>query len=117
MFQCPKKASLKLSIAKCNFGAQRVDFLGRTITTKGVAAQRQKITNFLRKLKFPQSKKALQGCNGFLKYHRNSMPRWAERRTQFFQLLQTTDAKAKIQIALDIMKEFQEIKEAFDRCC
>ena len=37
VFQCLRKAGLKLSMAKCHFGAQEVDFLGRTITTKGVA--------------------------------------------------------------------------------
>ena len=29
-------------MAKCHFGVQEVDFLGRTITTKGVAPQKQK---------------------------------------------------------------------------
>ena len=35
VFQCLKKAGLKLSMTKCHFGVQEVDFLGRTITTKG----------------------------------------------------------------------------------
>ena len=41
----------------------------------------------------------------------------AERLTPFFQLLKTTDAKTKIPITPDIMKEFREINEALDRCC
>ena len=41
----------------------------------------------------------------------------AERLTPFFQLLKKTDAKTKIQITPDIMKEFSEINEALDRCC
>ena len=41
----------------------------------------------------------------------------AERPTPFFQLLKTTDAKAKNPITPDIMKEFREINEALDRCC
>ena len=40
-----------------------------------------------------------------------------ERPTPFFQLLKTTDTKAKIPIAPDIMKEFREINDALDRCC
>ena len=43
VFQCLRKAALKLSMTKCHFGVQEVDFLGRTITTKGVAPQKQKI--------------------------------------------------------------------------
>ena len=115
--QCLRKAGLKLIMTKCHFGVQEVDFLGRTITTKGVALQKQKIAKFLEKVKFPRSKKALQRYIGFLNYYRNYIPRLAERLTPFFQLLKTTDAKTKIQITPDIMKEFKEINEALDRCC
>ena len=41
----------------------------------------------------------------------------AERLTPFFQLFKTFDAKAKIPITPEIMKEFREINEALDRCC
>ena len=104
-------------MAKNHFGVQEVDFLGRTITTKGVVPQKQKITQFLEKVKFPRSKKALQRYIGFLNYYRNYIPRLAERLTPFFQLLKTTDTKAKIPITPDIMKDFREINEALDRCC
>ena len=45
------------------------------------------------------------------------MPRLAKRLTPFFQLLKTTDAKSKIPITPDIMKEFSEMNEPLDRCC
>ena len=117
VFQCLRKAGLKLSMAKCHFGVQQVDFLGRTITTKGVAPQKQKITKLLEKVKFPRSKKALQRYIGFLNYYRNYIPRLAERLTPFFQLLKTTDAKTKIPITPAIMKEFRKKNAALDRCC
>ena len=94
-FQCLWKAGLKLSIAKCHFGEQEVVFLGRTITTKRVAPQKQMITKFIEKFRFPWSQKALQRHIGFLNYYRNHIPRLAERLTPFFQLLKTTDAKIK----------------------
>ena len=117
VFHCLRQAGLKLSMAICHFGVQEVDFLGRTITTKGVAPQKQKITNFLEKVKFPRSRKALQRYIVFLKYYRKYRPRLAERLTPFFQLLKTTDAKTKIPITPDIIKEFTEINEAIDRRC
>ena len=117
VFQCLRKAGLKLSMANCHFGVQAVDFLGRTITTKGVAPQKQKIAKFLGKFKFPRSKKTLQRYIGFFNYYRNYVPRLAKRLTPFFQLLKTTDAKTKIPITPDIMKEFRELNEALDRCC
>ena len=50
-FQCLRKAGLKLSIAKCHLRVREVDFLRRTITTKGVAPPppppKQKIAKFL----------------------------------------------------------------------
>ena len=52
-----------------------------------------------------------------MNYYRNYIPRLAKRLTPFFQLLKTTDAKTKIPITPDIMKEFTEINKALDRCC
>ena len=117
IFQCLRKTGPKLSIAKCHFGVQEVDFLGRTITNKGVAPQKQKIAKFFEKFKFPRSKKALERYLGFMNYHHNYIPRLEKRLNPFFQLLKTTDAKAIIPITPDIMKEFREINEALDRCC
>ena len=117
VYQCLRKAGLKLSMVKCHFGVQEVDFLERTITTNGVAPHQQKIAKRLEKVKFPRSKKLLQRNFGFLNYYRNYIPRLAERLTLFFQHLKTTDSKTKIPITPDIMKDFREINEALDRCC
>ena len=111
------EASLKLSMAKCHFRVQEVDFLGPTLKTKGVAPQMQKIAKFLEKVKFPGSKKALQGYIGFLNYYRNNIPRLTERLNPFLQLLKTTNLKAKIPITPDSKKEFRELNEALNRCC
>ena len=104
-------------MTKCHFRVQKIEFLGRTITTKGVAPQKQKITKSFKKVKRSRSKKALQRYIGFLIFYRNYIPRLAERLTPFFQLLTTTDAKVKIPITPDIMKEFRQKNEALDRCC
>ena len=114
--QCLQKAGLKLSMAKCYFGVQEVDFLGRTITTEEAAPQKQKFTKILKNVKFI-SKRALQRYIGFLNYYRNYIPRLAERLTPFYQLFKTTDAKAKILITPDIMKELRKLNEALDRRC
>ena len=58
VFQCLKKAGLKLSIDKCDFGVQEVDFLGRTITTKGVTPQNQNIKKFQKNSIFEDQKSA-----------------------------------------------------------
>ena len=52
-----------------------------------------------------------------MSYYRNYIPRLEEQITPFFQLLKTTDAKAKNLVTPDIMKDFREINEALERCC
>ena len=115
VFQCLRKAGLKLSMAKCHFGVQDVDFLGRTMTTNGVAPQKQKC-QIPRKSQISTIQKSTSTKHWLFellpKLHTQT-----GRLTPFFQLLKTTDAKTKILITPDIMKEFREINEALDRCC
>ena len=66
VLQCIRNAGLKLTIEKCHFGVKQVEFLGRTISSEGVSPQTHKIQNFLNKLRFPKSKKALQRYLGFV---------------------------------------------------
>ena len=93
--QCLRKAGLKLSMAKCHFGVQEVDFLGRTITIKGVAPQKQKIAKFIENVKFPGSEKALQRYIGILNYYRNYIPGLAEQLTPFFNYSKQRMSKPK----------------------
>ena len=57
VFQCLRKAGLKLSMTKCHFGVQEVDFLGRTITTKGLPLKNTRLLNSLKKSNFHDPKK------------------------------------------------------------
>ena len=117
VLQCLRKSGLKLSMAKCHFGVQEADFLGRTISAKGVAPQEQRIAKFLEKVKFPRSRKSLQQYIGFLIYYQNCIPRLAKRLTPFFQLIETMNAKDTNPITPDIIREFRELNEALVRCC
>ena len=63
--QCLRKAGLKLSMTKFHFGVQEVDFLGRTITTKGVAPQKQKIAKLLKKSSSHDPKKPFNDTLAF----------------------------------------------------
>ena len=89
-FECIRHAGLKVTMHKCHFGATEIGFFGRTTTPEGVKPQKERITNFLEKTKFPKSKKALQRYLGFLNYYRHYIPRLSEKLTPFFQLLKKT---------------------------
>ena len=97
--------------------SKEVNFLGRNKTTKDVTTQKQKITKFLGKVKFPPSKKALQPHNCFLNYNRNYLPRLAETLNPFFQLPKTTENKEKLITTTELMNEIRDIKDAVDRSC
>ena len=104
VFKCIRQAGLKLTIEKCLFGVRQVDFLGRTISPEGIPPQARKIQNFLDKLRFPKSKKALQCYLGFVNYYRNYIPRMAEKLNPFYKLL-------KREVPINITSE---LKETFD---
>ena len=63
IFECIREAGLKLTMHKCHFGATEIEFRGRTITPECVKPQKESITNFLEKTKFPKSKRP---CNDTL---------------------------------------------------
>ena len=84
VFQCLRRAGLKLSMAICHFAVQEVDLLGRTKTTKRVAPQKQNIVSFLEKVKFPRSKRALQRYIGFSKDYGNIILDWQNDSLHFF---------------------------------
>ena len=65
VFKCIRQVGLKLTIEKCHFGVRQVEFLGRTISPEGKSPQARKIQNFLDKLRFPKSKKAITALSRF----------------------------------------------------
>ena len=89
VLQCIRNERLKLTIEKCHFGVRQVEFLGRTISSEGVSPQTHRIQKFLKTLRFPKSKKALQQDLGFVKYYRNYMPRMAEKLKPFYKTLES----------------------------
>ena len=114
VFECIRNAGLKLSMSKCHFGVKQVDFLGRTITPDGVAPQADKVKDFLAKLRFPKSKKALQRYIGFLNYYRNYIPRLSERLTPFFKLLKET---SKFYVPTNLVEDFTNLNQLLENSC
>ena len=88
VFQQIQKAGLKLSMSKCAFGHPKIEFLGRSITTKGVAPLEKRIDDFLKKLKLPTSVKSLQRYIGFVQFYRQYIPKLAEKLVPLYKLLQ-----------------------------
>ena len=114
VFQSIRNAGLKLTIEKCHFGVTEVEFLGRTISSEGVSPQAHKIQNFLNKLRFPKSKKALQRYLGFVYYYRNYFVRMAEKLNPFYKLLKT---EVPINITSELKETFDSVNKALSDAC
>ena len=105
---------MKLTIGKRHFGVRQVEFLGRTISPEGISPQARKIQNFLDKLRFPRSKKALQRYLGFVNYYSLYIPRMAEKLNPFYKLLKT---EVPINITLELKETFDSVNKAISDAC
>ena len=114
VFKCIRNVGLKLTVEKCLFGVRQVEFLGRNISSEGVLPQSHKIQNFLNKLRFPKSKKALQRYLGFKNYYRNYIPRMAEKLNPFYKLLK---AEVPINITSELKETFDSVNKALSDAC
>ena len=114
VFECIRKAGLKLSMSKCHFGVKQVDFLVRTTTPNGVALQAYKVKDLLSKHRFPKSKKALQRYIGFLNCYRNYIPRLSERLSPFFKLLKET---SKLYVPTKLVETFRTRNKLLEKSC
>ena len=114
VFKCIRKAVLNLTIEKCHFGVRQFEFLGRTILPEGISPQARKIQNFLDKLRFPKSEKALQRYLGFVNYYKNYIPRMAEKLNPFYKLLKT---EVPINITSELKETFNSVKKALSDAC
>ena len=115
VFQCIRKAGLKLTIEKCHFGIRQVEFFGRTISPRGISPQDQKIQNFFSsKLRYLKSKKALQGYLGIVIYYRIYIPSMAEKHKLSEKLF---TAEVPINITSKLKDSFDSVIKALSDAC
>ena len=114
VFQCFRNARPKLKIEKCHSGVRQFEFLGRNISSEGVSPKSHNIQTFLRKLRFLQSKKALQRYLSSVKYYKNYFPRMAEKLNPFYKLLK---AEVPINITSELKETFDSVNKALSDAC
>ena len=105
--QCIRQAGLKLTLEKCHFGVRQVEFLGKTISLETLSPQAGKIHTFLNKLRFPQSRQALQRYLEVVKYYKNYISELAEKLSFFHKLLK---AEVPINIPSELKDTFDSVK-------
>ena len=65
-FDCLRESGLKLSAHKCEFGTTKIDYLGSTITPKGISPETAKIEKFLGQIRMPNTVKQVKRLIGFV---------------------------------------------------
>ena len=114
VFQCIREEGLRLTLAKCQFGAEEVEFLGRTVSPEGIAPQSHKIEYYIQKLSFPKFNKGLQMYIGFVNCYRNYIHRLSEKIAPFHNLVK---ADKPIKVDNDNINTFNGINKALDNAC
>ena len=87
VFQQLVKAGLKLSMGKCVFGQKQIEYLGKTISSTDIAPIEKRVTDYLSKLKPPNTVKSLQRYLGFVNFYRSYIPRLADKTCCLQELL------------------------------
>ena len=114
VFKCTRQAGLKLTNDRCRFGVKQNELLGKTNSPEGISPQARKIQNFLQKIRFPKSKKALQRYLNFVNYYRNYIPRMDEELNPFYKLLKT---EVPINITSESRETFDSVNKALSDAC
>ena len=108
VFTKVRQAGLKLSMSKCAFGHPEIEFLGRSITSKGIGPIEKKIDDFLKSIKLPTSVKSLQRYIGFVQFYRQYIPRLAEKLVPLYKLLQKDVKFQRTQVHKDAIFDINE---------
>ena len=89
VFQRIREAGMKLSMAKSHFGVQQIEYLGRTITPKGISPINEKVEKFLENLSMPSNIKQTQRFIGFVNFYKDFIPRLSDKLLPFYKLLKS----------------------------
>ena len=87
IFDCLRTSGLKLSAHKCEFGTTKINYLGSTITPKGISPESEKIQKFLDQIRMPTTVKQVKRLIGFVQFFRNFMPNLGDKLLPFYRLL------------------------------
>ena len=86
-FDCLRESGLKLSVHKCEFGTTKIDYLGSTITPKGISPESAKMLKFLGQNRMPNTVKQVKRSIGFAQFFRIFNPNLGQKLLPFYKLL------------------------------
>ena len=114
IFKCVRNAGLRLSMDKCQFGVKTIDFLGHTINQQGSTPNKEKVNNFLKKLKMPKTLKQIRRLIGAVQFFKSYIPNLTNQLRPFYSLLRNDNA---IIITHEHEKALEEITFSLKKAC
>ena len=87
IFDCLRESGLKFSAHKCEFGTTKIDYLGSTVTPKGLSPESTKIEKFLGQIRMPNTVKQKKRLIGFVQHFRSFILNLAQKLLPFDKLL------------------------------
>ena len=114
VFDCTRQACLELAIKKCHFEVTKVEFLGETITSQGVAPQDHTIKKFLANVRFPKIQKTGPTIHRIRKLLQNPHTQIIRKNPEVFLALKD---RQKITITEDLLDDYKAINTALTETC
>ena len=109
-----RNSGLKLSVNKCQFGLDKIEFLGNTITPEGMAPTLEKVEKFLKDLPIPKNVRQVKRMIGFYQFYKAFLPGLAEKLLPFYQLLRSTN---EFQLTDKHHETFEILKQDLKNAC
>lgn len=107
IFDRLRQANLKLNPKKCQFAAQRVEYLGHILSAKGTEANPEKI-KVIRSYPRPKTKRQVRAFLGLCNFYRRYVPNFSVLANPLNQLLKKT---SKLKWTDKCDSAFQQLKE------
>ena len=112
IFDCLRESGWKLSGRKREFLTTKVDFLGSTITPKGISRESAKKDNFFGQIRMRNTVKQVKRLIGFVQFFRNFIPNLGQKLLPFYKHLRKENA---FTITNDHLELFNTLKADLTR--
>ena len=112
IFCCLRKSGLYLSAHKYELGTTKIDYIGSTITPKGISPKNEILEKLSRQIRVPKTVKEVKRLIGFVQFFRNFIPNIGQNLLPFYNFLRKENV---LRITNDHHESFHTLKADLTR--
>ena len=109
VLQILSENDLKVSINKCLFNVEQLDFLGHNVSFKGLKPTERKI-NEINDFPAPNDSKSLRRFLGMIGFYRKLVPNFTNLTLPLTECIRLNPNSKELKLSLDELKSFENIK-------